>query len=311
MLKYLKQYKFRDMLEMFKNEKADPDICSDRCDGLLVVITGATAGIGLEAAKIYAKNGADLILINRSREKSERLARELKTSYNIDVKYLIADFSSLDEVKTVTNELLEWVKLPDIFIHNAGIFHTEYGETRDGIEEVFQVNHLASFLMIDLLKERYRELGCGRLIYVNSEGHRFALSGVHMDDLKWKRHRYSGLKSYGAAKTAQLLTMMKFHDYFRGSGVTINAMHPGNVSTQIGDDNNEKYLKFKRKRITPNARDPKISGEALYYLGVSRNLEGISGKFFSLTREERPAPHALDRSRVDEVYNKSLELVGL
>lgn len=311
MLKYFKQYKVRDMVEMFRNEKADPEICSNRCDGQLIAITGSTAGVGLEAAKVYAKNGADLLFINRNREKTEKLCNELKILYNIEIHFYIADFTKLEDVRTVTEELLDSNRLPDIFIHNAGIFHTEYGETPDGIESVFQVNHLASFLMIYLMKEQYREKGSGRHIYVNSEGHRFALSGVHIDDLKWKDHRYSGLKSYGASKTAQLLTMLEFNRYFEGSGVTINAMHPGNVSTQIGDDNNEKYLKYKRKKITPNARDPKISGDALYYLGVSPKLQGISGKFFSLTREEKAAPHALDESRVEEVFSKSLELVGL
>lgn len=310
MLKYFKQYKVRDIIEMFRNEKADPEICTLRCDGQLVAITGSTAGVGLEAAKIYAKNGADLLFINRNPEKSEKLAKELKETYNIEVTSLIADFTNLDQVRAVTDKLLQG-RLPDIFIHNTGIFHTEYGETVDGIEGVFQVNHLASFLMVYLMRDAYKEKGSGRIIYVNSEGHRFALSGVHVDDLKWEKHRYSGLKSYGASKTAQLLTMIKFNEYFEGSGVTINAMHPGNVSTQIGDDNNEKYLKYKRKKITPNARDPKISGDSLYYLGVSPKLQGISGKFFSLTKEEKPAPHALDKSRVDEIFSKSLELLGL
>lgn len=311
MLKYFKQYKVRDILEMFRNEKADPELCLNRCDGQLVAITGSTAGVGLEAAKVYAKNGADLLFINRSREKTENLYQELKALYNIEVHYFIADFTKLDEVRSVTESLLTLDRLPDVFIHNAGIFHTEYGETIDGIESVFQVNHLTSFYMIYKMRESYREKGSGRIIYVNSEGHRFALSGVHVDDLKWKKHRYSGLKSYGSSKTAQLLTMLEFDRYFRGSGVTINAMHPGNVSTQIGDDNNEKYLKYKREKITPNARDPKISGDALYYLGVSPKLQGVSGKFFSLTREEKPAPHALDESRVEEIYSKSLELLGL
>ncbi|MDC7235102.1 MAG: SDR family NAD(P)-dependent oxidoreductase [Spirochaetales bacterium] len=311
MIQYLKQYKVKDMIQMFRNEKKDPLVWPERCDGMSVAITGATAGIGKEAALAYARMGARLLLINRNKEKSEALCKELKEQFTIEADYKIADFTNLNQVKTVTQEILDSEVLPDIFIHNAGIFHTKYEETSDGIESVFQVNHLASFVMVDMMKEAYRTRGKGRLIYVNSEGHRFALAGVHLDDLKWDKHRFTGLASYGAAKTAQLLSMLAFDDYFRNSGVTIIAMHPGNVATQIGDDNDEKYLNYKRKKITPHARPANIAGTALYYLGLSPEEADRSGIFYSLTTEELPAPHAIDRDRVPAVMETSRRLAGL
>ncbi|MDC7223117.1 MAG: SDR family NAD(P)-dependent oxidoreductase, partial [Spirochaetales bacterium] len=288
MYKYLKQYKLSHMIELLRNEKQEPRVCLRRCDGLYVAITGATSGVGREAAFSYAEKGARLLLINRNREKSEALCQELNGAYKGGASYLIADFSRLDQVKRAAREILESGTLPDIFIHNAGIFHTKYEETADGIESVFQVNHLAPFTMVYMMREAYKNRGSGRIIFVNSEGHRFALGGVHLDDLDWRKHRYTGLKSYGAAKTAQLLTMIDLTDYFRGSGVTVIAMHPGNVATGIGDDNDEKYRRFKEKRITPNARSPRISGTALYYLGLSEEQRNRSGLFYNLTNEERP-----------------------
>jgi NAD(P)-dependent dehydrogenase (short-subunit alcohol dehydrogenase family) len=121
----------------------------------------------------------------------------------------------------------------------------------------------------------------------------------------WKKRRYSGLKSYGSAKTCQLLTMIKFKDYFQNSGVTINAMHPGNVKTNMGQESGGL---FQRVFIEPSYRSPEISAKSLYYLGVSKDIEGASGKFFNLTYEEEPAPPALDREVAEELWDLSIKL---
>jgi NAD(P)-dependent dehydrogenase (short-subunit alcohol dehydrogenase family) len=132
-----------------------------------------------------------------------------------------------------------------------------------------------------------------------------------LDDLAWDEHRYSGLKSYGAAKTAQLLSMIKLNEYFAGTGVTVNAMHPGNVKTNSGHNNGKFYQFFKKIFVDITARPLEISAEALYYLGVSSELANISGKFFNLTTEEEPAPPALDREAAEELWALSLDLGGL
>jgi hypothetical protein len=118
------------------------------------------------------------------------------------------------------------------------------------------------------------------------------------------------LKSYGAAKMAQLLSILKWRDYFYGSAVTVNAMHPGNVKTRSGQNNGPIYKWFKRVFVDRSARSLEISSEALYFLGVSEKVEGISGKFFNLTTQEEPAPPALDREAAEELWALSLELGG-
>jgi NAD(P)-dependent dehydrogenase (short-subunit alcohol dehydrogenase family) len=105
--------------------------------------------------------------------------------------------------------------------------------------------------------------------------------------------------------------MIKFADYFEGSGVTINAMHPGNVKTNSGSQNGRIYRWYKRNIINRAAKDPQISATALYYLGVSNEVEGITGKFFNLTTEVEPAPPALDREVAKELWQKSIEMAGL
>jgi NAD(P)-dependent dehydrogenase (short-subunit alcohol dehydrogenase family) len=218
---------------------------------------------------------------------------------------MLADFGHISEVKKVGEELANSDLNIDVFIHNAGVYLTEKTISDDGLEMVFQVDHLSSFILNYILKDKLKAQQKCRIILVNSEGHRFAILGLKLDDLNWEKRRYSGLKSYGSAKTAQLLTMIKFNDYFQNSGVTINAMHPGNVKTNMGEDSTGL---FQRVFIEPSYRSPRISAKSLYYLGVSKDIEGVSGKFFNLTYEEEPAPPALDREVAEELWDLSIEL---
>ena len=309
--RYLLQYRFRDMGDLIRNNGTDPAPCTAGLEGKTVVISGATAGIGLETARLFAEKGARLICLNRDPVKSAGLETECRERYGCDIRTIPVDFSSLEQVNRGADELLAMEHPIDVLIHNAGVFNTKKQITGDGIEMVFQVNHLGSFLINHRLKERLKQENRARIIYVGSEGHRFALAGVHLNDLHWKRHLYTGLKSYGAAKTAQMLTMSRFVEYFSGSAVTVNAMHPGNVVSDMGNNNGPVYRYLKRKLILSSARHPRISAEALHYLAASEELEGVTGRFFNLTTEETPAPHARDRRAVDPVWDASLELCGL
>lgn len=311
LLKYLVQYRFRHMGDLIRNDKKLPLVCDKNIKGKTVVLTGATSGIGLATARLFAEKGADLIFVNRDPVKSQQLERELKEKYNSRIRTIIADFSSLDQIRRCADELVKLDKPIDVLIHNAGVYHTKKVFSKDDIEMVFQVNHLGAFLLNYLLKEKIKRENRARIIYVNSEGHRFALAGVHLNDLRWRYHYYTGLRSYGAAKTAQLLTMIRFHEYFAGSSVTINAMHPGNVVSNMGENNGKIYRFMKRKLVLSSAKDPVISAEALYYLAAADEMESVSGKFFHLTTLETPAPHAVDYSRIKSVWDKSLELCGL
>jgi NAD(P)-dependent dehydrogenase (short-subunit alcohol dehydrogenase family) len=285
--------------------------CTDDFEGRLAVITGATSGIGYITAKEYASHGANLLFINRSKEKSTALCEEIRQEFQVECDYKIADFARLSEVRRIAKELLESDLDIDVLIHNAGLYSTAKIITEDGNELVFQVDYLASFVLNYFLKDKLKEQGKARIIFVNSEGHRFAVWGIGLHDPAYEKRRHTGLGSYGVAKTAQLLSMLSFADYFEGSGVTINAMHPGNVKTNSGSQNGRIYLWYKRNIINRSAGDPQISATALYYLGVSKDLEGITGKFFNLTKEEEPAPPALDREVAEELWHKSIEMAGL
>jgi len=309
--KYFREYEWSNISAMIRNNRSAPRICADDFNNKLVVITGATSGIGYHTARKFASHGANLLCINRNQEKSEALCREIESEYGVRCDYKIADLTNLQEIHHVAEELLKLDTTIDVLIHNAGIYLTKRELTADGIEKVFVIQYLSSFIINFILMDKLKGQEIARIIMVNSEGHRFAAWGLRLDDLNWERRRYSGLKSYGSAKLAQLLSMIVFVEHFRNTAVSINAMHPGAVKTDTGRENGPAYRWFKRNIIDKTLKSPEISAEALYYLGVSKEIASVSGKFFNLTTREEPAPPALDKEAAYELWEKSLELAGL
>jgi len=308
MNKYFKQYKWSNIFAMLRNQKSNPEVCAEDFKNRLVVITGATSGIGYDAARKFASHGADILSINRNEEKSKELCKTLTDEYGVDASYIIADFSKLEDTHNAAKKLAEMDRNIDVLVHNAGVFVTKKAFTNDNLEQVFQTNYLSTFILNYYLKDKFIKQNSGRIIYVNSEAHRFAAWGMNLDDLKWDTHQYSGLKSYGSAKLAQLLSLIKFAEIFSGTGVTINAMHPGNVKTNSGKNNGKLYKFYKKAIIDRNARSIENSSESIYYLAVSDELNNVSGKFFNLTTQEEPAPPALDKEEAERLWNLSIEL---
>lgn len=310
MKKYYKEYKWSNIFAMIRNLRSDPQLCPDDFRGRLVVITGATSGIGYAAARKYASRGADILCVNRNEKRSKEVCETLTREFNCQCGYLIADLSRLADAHDAASQLAALDRNIDVLIHNAGVYFTNKTLTADNLEVVFQTNYLSTFILNVHLLEKFKKQNSGRILFVNSEAHRFAVIGLNMDDLNWDAHAYSGLKSYGAAKMAQLLSMIKLTEFLQGSRVTVNAMHPGNVVTNSGQSNGAVYKFFKRLLVDSGARPLDISAEALYTLGVSTALEGRTGRFYNLTTEEVPAPPALDKDAAEKLWSISLKLGG-
>ncbi|MBS4016342.1 MAG: SDR family NAD(P)-dependent oxidoreductase [Candidatus Latescibacteria bacterium] len=309
--KYFKEYHWSNIFAMLRNNRLDPKICNEDFNEKLVVITGTTSGIGYHTARKYAAHGANLLVINRNIQKSEALRREIENEFGVKCDFIIADLSILKDIYMVAEKLAVLNTPIDVLIHNAGIYLNKKELTSDGFDKVFAVNYLSSFIINYLVMNKLKSQQKARIILVSSEGHRFAVWGLRLDDLNWQRRRYSGLKSYGSAKTAQLLSMIVFDEHFKNTGVTINSMHPGAVKTESGQENGPVYRWFKRNFFDKILKTPEISAQALYYLGVSKDVESVSGKFFNLTTQEEPTPPALDKEVAYELWKKSLELSGL
>lgn len=306
--KYFKEYKWSNISAMIKNNRRDPKICTDDFKDKLVVITGATSGIGYQTARKFASNGAHLICINRNEEKSKTLKEEIEKEFGVSCDFITADLSIFEDVIRAGKELQKIDAPINVLIHNAGVHRTTRELTSEGFDKVFMVNHLSSFMINVLISEKLKSQEEARIILVNSEGHRFAAWGLRLDDLNWEKRRYSGLKSYGSAKLAQLQSILVFDELFGPEGILINAMHPGAVKSDTGRENGPFYRWVKRNFYDKLLRPTEIASESIYYLGVSKEMEGVSGKFFNLTTEEEPAPPALDKEAANELWAKSLEM---
>ena len=295
-------------LRFLENRKR-PNLRTDATlAGKACVVTGATSGVGLATARRFARDGASLVLVARNAEKAARIRAELAASGAASVEVVIADFADLAQVRDAAEEILRVAPRIDVLVNNAGMHATKRTFTPAGIETVLCVNHLAPFLLTRLLLPRLIESGA-RILDVNSEGHRF--SAFHADDPRWERHHYTGLRGYGASKTAQLLTVWEFADRLAGTGATIVAAHPGDVRTGIGSNNGRLYRWFDRHFTARMLDDVAVSGEAMHYLAAAPELQGVSGRFFHRTVEEMPAPHALDRALGKRVWALSSRWVGL
>ena len=301
--------KWPDELIFIPNSRMAQKTTPVRMDGRVCVLTGATSGVGYHAAKRLAEGGARLVLVCRNAEKAARVKNELECEHQTSVRILQADFSQLAQVRKTAVTILEEYPRIDVLINNTGIHNTRRTITENGVETVFSVNHLASFLFTRLLLPRILESAPARIIQVNSQGHRFG--SLDLNDLNWDRRRYRGLQGYGASKVAQLLTVWELADRLKGTGVTINAMHPGAVRTNIGMNNGLLYQWYQRYLIWPMLKDPRISGEAIYYLAAAPEMAAVSGRFFNLTIDEKPAAHALDRAIGKQVWKISETITDL
>jgi NAD(P)-dependent dehydrogenase (short-subunit alcohol dehydrogenase family) len=301
--------KLPEELQFIANARMVQKTTPTRMDGRVCIITGATSGVGYQAAKRVARGGAHLVLVCRNSEKAAKVQADLTREYGTQIDVIQADFSRLVDVRKTAETLLDNYSHIDVLVNNAGVHMTRRTVTENGVETVFCVNHLASFLLTRLLLNRLLESAPARIIQVNSQGHRFG--GLDLNDLNWEKRHYKGLQGYGASKVAQLLTVWELADRLQGSGVTINAMHPGEVRTNIGMNNGLLYQWYQRYLIGWILKDPIISGDAIYYLAAAPEMAGVSGRYFNQTIDEKPAPQALDRALGKRIWIISEELTGL
>ena len=302
-------YKTPNQLMFMKNSKAVQKVSHESMEGKICVISGSTSGVGYEALKRLAQGGASIVMVVRDESKAKLIKTDIEKEYNVKVDYFIADFSDLDQVRYIALEVTKKYQKIDVLINSTGIHSTKKRYNKDGYELVFTVNHLSTYLFTKLLLSTMIASAPSRIIQVNSEGHRF--NGLKISDLGFKKRLYTGLKSYGQSKTAQLYTVWQMAKELENKGVTINAMHPGGVKTNIGNNNGKLYRWFLHHITWHFLKDPKISGEALYYLASSKEVENISGKFFNLTIEEIPASHALDAKKQAKIVEISNQMTGL
>jgi NAD(P)-dependent dehydrogenase (short-subunit alcohol dehydrogenase family) len=274
-----------------------------------IVVTGATSGIGRATALGLAKLGSRLILVGRDAGRAEETVAEIrKATGRNDVEVVRGDFAQLAEVRRVADELLASTEAIHVLVNNAGVTMMKRTTTPDGFETTFAVNHLAYFLMTGLLLPRLRAAApAARIVNVASDAHRWG--ALDLDDLQNER-RFKAMKVYGQSKTANLLFTRELARRLAGSGVTVNALHPGAVATRLGRGNGP-LLDLVQRAIGLFMKSPEQGAATSIYLASAAALEGVSGRYFANQKEKQPAAHATDDATAKRLWQISEGLTGL
>ena len=285
----------------------DTNLLGQGMTGKVCLVTGGTSGIGKATALELAKLKASVIIVGRNRKRGESALEEIRSkSGNQNVELMLADLSSQQSIRQMAQEFKSKRERLDVLINNAGVFMLRRSLTVDGIEKTFAVNHLAPFLLTNLLLDLLKKSAPSRIVNVASATHYG--KRVRFDDLQGKRH-YSGFWAYGQSKLANILFTYSLARKLEGTGVTVNCLHPGFVRTNLGRDNGILFFFFKLATIF--AVSPEKGAETVIHLASSPEVSGVTGKYFEDKKEVRSSDESYDVETARRLWQVSEELTGL
>jgi len=276
--------------------------------GKICLVTGGTNGIGKSTAQELARMGATVIIVGRDAQKTSQVVEEIRAAGgNLRVGSMLADLSSEQEVRRLADEFKSKYSQLHVLLNNAGAVFMQRQLRDDGIEMTFAVNHLASFLLTNLLLHTLQASAPARIINVSSNAH--ASGKIEFDNLQGERQY--GPRAYDNSKLANILFTMELARRLEGTGVTVNSLHPGFVATGFAK-NNGKVIAALVSLITPLvARSPAKGAETSIYLASSPSVEGITGKYFYDSRMIPPALQATDMLVARKLWDVSAGMVHL
>jgi NAD(P)-dependent dehydrogenase (short-subunit alcohol dehydrogenase family) len=277
-------------------------------NGKVCLVTGGTNGIGKSTALKLARIGANVIIVGRNAQKTSSVVEEIRSATgNMKVDSLLADLSSQQDVRHLAHEFRSKYSQLHVLINNAGGFFMKRQISIDGIEMTFAVNHLAGFLLSNLLLDMIKTSGHARIINVSSNAH--ASGKIEFDNLEGERH-YSP-RAYDNSKLANILFTTELARRLQGTDVTVNSLHPGFVATGFAK-NNGKFMALLISTLVPlMARSAAKGAETSVYLASSSEVEGITGKYFYNSHTIPTAPQANDMVIAGKLWNVSAEMVQL
>ena len=276
--------------------------------GKVVLITGGISGIGKAAATALAGMGATVVITGRNEERGKRALQEIREeSGNDGVELILADLTVQDEVRRLAEELRERHNQLEVLVNNAGLVLSERTETPDGIEMQLAINHVAPFLLTNLLLDLLKESAPSRIVTVSSDAHRWAK--IDLDDLQ-SRKRYRGMQVYGKTKLANIMFTYELAERLEGTGVTANCMHPGGVNTNFGN-NQGGPMNLLFRLFKPFMRSPEQGADTLIYLASSPEVEGMTGKYLADRKVKAASDAAYDETTRKRLWEASEELTGL
>lgn len=271
--------------------------------GKIVLITGATSGIGKETAKGVAMQGATVVFTARDAQRGEQTRQELiQQTKNPNIDVLFCDLASFASIRDCCNQFLKKYPALHVLINNAGIVDYHRRESKDGIENMFAVNYLAPFLMTNLLLDILKKSAPARIINLTSGLH----SGtIHFDDIEFKKG-FSGMKVYGHSKLAIILWTRFLAENLKGTDVTVNCVNPGMSTTNLGRDAgwiSAKFFKLLGKK-------PSIAAETPIHLASASEVETITGEYFENKSVKKINEETYDMVAARKLWEISKTYVG-
>lgn len=278
---------------------------TDPANGKICLITGATSGIGQATALGLAMQDVTVVIVGRDPAKCVATVNSIKQQTdNEHIDYLVADLASQQEVRRLAQEFLQRYNRLDVLINNAGTNKLTRHLSPDGIELVFATNHLSHFLLTHLLLDVLRASAPSRIVVVSSYYHRRAR-------LDFNRLQAGGLNAYALSKLANLLFTYELARRLEGSGVTVNALNPGLVKSNIGLDIPGLASLIKRLLNRFSGISTEEGAKTSIYLATSPEVEGVTGKYFQKCRPIASSPVSYDRDTAERLWQISAELTGV
>ena len=280
----------------------------ENMNGRICLVTGGTNGIGKSTAQELAQMGATVIIVGRDAQKTSRVVNEIRaTSGNPKVRPMLADLSSQLDVRRLADEFKSQYAHLHVLINNAGAVFMKRQLSMDGIEMTFALNHLAYFLLTDLLLDTLKASAPARIINVSSNAH---TSGkIEFDNLQGEQI-YSP-RVYENSKLANILFTTELARRLQGTGVTVNALHPGFTATGFARNNGRAIAALVSIFAPLVARSPAKGAETSIYLASSPSVEGLSGEYFYDSQVIQAAPQANDMAVARRLWDVSAEMVDL
>ena len=277
-------------------------------NGKTCLVTGATSGIGEVTALELARMGACVVLVGRSPDRCEAsVARIKQATGSSSVEYLIADLSSLAQVRQAADQFKEKHSHLEVLVNNAGAVFLRRQLSSDGFEMTFALNHLSYFLLTILLLDTLKASAPARIVNVSSDSHR----GQQLDfnDLQIQKS-YGVMKAYGRSKLANMLFTYELSRRLNGASVTVNALHPGAVATRIWEKGGplNPLISIVMRRFTIPVEK---GAQTPIYLASSPDVEGVTGQYFTNCKAVRSDPASYDKASARRLWEMSLKMVGL
>jgi NAD(P)-dependent dehydrogenase (short-subunit alcohol dehydrogenase family) len=275
--------------------------------GKVCMVTGATHGIGEATVRALAGMGAEVIATARDAKRGKAVVEAIRAKTgNPNVRLMLADFASLAAVRALAEEFRQNYSRLDVLVNNAGGIHIRRTLTVDGYEMTFAVNHLAPFLLTNLLLDLMKASAPSRIVNVSSDA---SLQGtIHFEDLHGEQRGVAD--AYQQSKLANVLFTVALAKRLEGTGVTANALHPGWVGTNIGANNGFPFT-LVRPIILMLGMTAEKGAETQVYLATSPEVAGVSGGFFFRKKPWKPNPLVNDDATVERLWRVSEQLTGL